>query len=329
MLAIHRHGGAVGADILGLLMPPDIAVLLDINLNIGPLGDDYAFDLGAASEGVIDILFDGNDLPSAVAGVGGDDNFRATVGKAVLDAFAAEAAENHGVDGADAGATEHGNDGFGNERHVDQNAVAFFDAVPLEDIREHADFAVELLVGEGLFVAGFAFPNDRSLVAARAVEMAVEAVLAGVELSTDEPLGVGEFPVQDLLPLFAPDKIRSLASPEFLGVLERFRVEFFVFGKGFDLCRAGDFFRGFENAGLFLVEFGVFSHRERGGDLMQNPERLAIQVQKKSLLANRTRLSAKWGCVSGDLQLHQRRRNGRIAERFAARSFGGVSFFAE
>jgi hypothetical protein len=188
---------------------------------------------------------------------------------------------------------------------------------------------VELLVGEGLFVTGFTFPNDGGLVAARAVEMAVEAVLAGIELSTDEPLGVGEFPVQDLLPLFAPDKMRSLASPEFLGVLEGFCVEFFVFGEGFDLCRAGDFFRRFENAGLFLVGFGVFSPRERGGDLMQNPELLAMRVQKKSLLANPTTLSAKWGCVSGDLQLHQRRRNGRIAERFAARSFGGVSFFAE
>jgi hypothetical protein len=41
------------------------------------------------------------------------------------------------------------------------------------------------------------------------------------------------------------------------------------------------------------VGFGVFSHRERGVDLMQNPELLAMRVQKKSLLANRTTLSAK------------------------------------
>ena len=152
---------------------------------------------------------------------------------------------------------------------------------------------MELLVGEGLFVTGFTLPNDGGLVAAGTVEMAVEAVLAGIELSTDEPLGVGEFPVQDFFPLFAPDKMRSLAGPEFLGVLEGFCVEFFVFGEGFDLCRAGDFFRRFENAGFFLVGFGVFSHRERGGDLMQNPEPLAMGVQKKSLLANPTRLSAK------------------------------------
>ena len=115
-------------------MPPDIAVLLDVDLNIGALGDDHALHLGIADEGVVDILLDGDDLPTAVAGVGGDDNFRATIGEAVLDAIAAESAENHGVDGADAGATEHGDDGFGNERHVDQNAVAFFHAVPLEDI---------------------------------------------------------------------------------------------------------------------------------------------------------------------------------------------------
>ena len=78
---------------------------------------------------------------------------------------------------------------LGDQRHVDRDAVALLDAQPLEHVRELADFAVELPVGEHARVAGLALPDDARPCcgAAPSLEVAVEAVVRGVELAADEP----------------------------------------------------------------------------------------------------------------------------------------------
>ena len=81
---------------------------------------------------------------------------------------------------SNAGASQHRDDSLRNKRHVDQNAIALFDAIALEDISENADFAVELVISQRAALTGFALPNDGRLVAARSVEMSVEAVFRGV-----------------------------------------------------------------------------------------------------------------------------------------------------
>ena len=108
---------------------------------------------------------------------------------AVLDALAAEAAEDHAMHRADARAGEHGDRRLRNHRHVNEDAVAFLAAIALQHIGKQADFAVKLLVGEDAPFAGFAFPDDGGLVAARTGEMPIEAVFADVELAADKPLG--------------------------------------------------------------------------------------------------------------------------------------------
>jgi hypothetical protein len=71
---------------------------------------------------------------------------------------------------------------------INDDAIAFLDVVSLQHIREAADFAMQLLIGEGAFIAGFAFPDNRRLVPARPCEMTVEAIFRNVEFPADEPL---------------------------------------------------------------------------------------------------------------------------------------------
>ena len=74
------------------------------------------------------------------------------------------------------------------------------DAQPLEDVGELADLAVQILIAQHAAVARLAFPDDGGLVLARPVEVAIEAVVAGVELAADEPLGVRLVPDEHLVP---------------------------------------------------------------------------------------------------------------------------------
>ena len=129
---------------------------------------------------MVDILLESDALTTAVAGVCCDYNFRTAVRQAILDALATEPTKDNRVNRSNPGAGQHRDDSLRNERHVDQNAVALFDTIALEDISEDADFAMELVIGQRAALTGFAFPNNGRLVAARSVEMAIEAVFRGV-----------------------------------------------------------------------------------------------------------------------------------------------------
>jgi len=125
----------------------------------------------------------------AVITVSVDENATAGVGGAEAASFAAEAAEDDGVDDAEAGAGEHGDGQLGDHGHVDGDAVAGFE---FGEIAEHGgNFVhtfVELLIGDhyGWFVFRFGDENQSGFVLVFG-EMAVNAIVAGVEFPADEP----------------------------------------------------------------------------------------------------------------------------------------------
>jgi len=63
-----------------------------------------------------------------------------------------------------------------------------------------ADFVGEHLVGQHARVARLALPNQRGLVAALSVEMAVEAVVRGIDRTADKPFRIRENSTRGLLP---------------------------------------------------------------------------------------------------------------------------------
>ncbi len=181
-----------------------VAALLDAQREVAALHDDDVLDGRRVLDGVVGVVLEGDDLAAPVAAVGGDEDLGLGVVDAVAQGLGAEAAEDDRVDGADAGAGQHGDDGLRHHRHVDGDAVALLDAEALQGVGEQVDLAVEVPVGEHAPVAGLALPDDGGLVALAGLDVAVAAVVAGVDLAADEPPGVRRVPLQRLLPGLEP-----------------------------------------------------------------------------------------------------------------------------
>jgi hypothetical protein len=111
-----------------------------------------------------------------------------------------EAAEDHRVGRADAGAGEHGHRSLGDHRQVDVDPVALRNAEALERVGEALHLVEQVGVGDGAGVARLALPVERDLVAPARLDVAVEAVVGDVQLAADEPLGERQLPVEDLCP---------------------------------------------------------------------------------------------------------------------------------
>ena len=115
---------------------------------------------------------------------------------------------------------------LGDHRHVDADAVALGHAEPLQHVGEPLHVGEEVGVGDRAGVARLALPVVRDLVAAAGGDVAVDGVVADVELAADEPLGEGQVPLEDRVPLLVPVEERGgLAGPEPLPVLVRLVVE--------------------------------------------------------------------------------------------------------
>ncbi len=144
---------------------------------------------------------------------------------------------------ANASARQHGNRQLRRHPHVDGNTVAFADAEVFQNVRELLHRSPELLVGEGPNLARFALPNQRSLVLARSLNMAIEAVIGKIELAANEPLRPGLVPLQNLVPLFEPVQLFGGPSPEFFRLLHRLLIQGFIFGQALNLRLRGKFWR--------------------------------------------------------------------------------------
>ena len=85
------------------------------------------------------------------------------------------------MDGTDARAREHSVHRLGDHRQIDRDPVALRDVAVAQDVGELADLVVQLAKADMLGLGGIvALPDDRGLTGARG-EMAVDAVVAGIE----------------------------------------------------------------------------------------------------------------------------------------------------
>ena len=243
-----------------------------MDVTIGASEDNDLLHRGVPFQGMVDILLKGDELAATVAAVCGDDELRAGVGQTVLDALGAESAEDDAMNGSDPGAGQHRDGGLGDQGHVDKDAVPLLDSVALEHIGKLANLAVKLAVGDDLFVTGLPFPDDGRLVGAGGVEMAVETVLGGIQLSSDKPFGIGKLPVEDLGPFLEPVEFLGLTGPKFIRALHRLGMELPVLGHALD----PGFFRKLggrlENAVLNKMGLDVLGHSMEGLKLLLGSE---------------------------------------------------------
>ena len=117
-----------------------------------------------------------------------DDGGGAGIVDARRELVRGEAAEHHRVHGAQPRARQHRDDGFGDHRHVDHDAVALADAEAAQRTGEPRGLVEQFAVGVGALRAGHrGVVDQRGLVAAAAVDVAVQRVGAGVQLAVGEP----------------------------------------------------------------------------------------------------------------------------------------------
>src|SRR5205823_9742993 len=110
------------------------------------------------------------------------------------------ARKDHRVGRTDAGASEHGDRELRDHAQIDRDPVALVHAETLESRGAPIDLAVQVTVSEYTGIAWLALKHDGSLVAPPGLQVSVNTVVAGVDLSVDEPFRVGRVPFQDLVP---------------------------------------------------------------------------------------------------------------------------------
>ncbi len=227
VLRVHRLGLAVVGRLVHDLVVPVVAARLHVHAQVGGAAfhDDDRRDRRRGFERLVGHLLERHDAAAAIAAVGRHQHLALRVVDAIAQRLAAEAAEDHAVHGADAGAGQHRNRQLRHQRHVDRDPVALGHAMRLEHVGELGDLPVEREVGQRAPLAGLAFPDEGGLVAARAADVPVDAVHAGVELAAHEPLRIGRRPLEHRVPRPHPLQFLREPGPEGLGIGRRARVD--------------------------------------------------------------------------------------------------------
>ena len=187
ILRVHVLARTLRRHHLGGLVVPDVAHGIHVDRRAGAAHHDHMIDAADLGDGGIGIGLERHLATAAHAFIRRDHAVRLAVGDAPGERIGREAAEHHGVDGADARTGQHGIGRLRDHRHVDRDPVALHDVAVAQDVGEAADLVMQLLVGDLLVVLGIvAFPDDRDLVGARR-QMAVDAVVGDVGDAVLEP----------------------------------------------------------------------------------------------------------------------------------------------
>ncbi len=189
ILGVHGLRRAVGGDVGHGLGIGQVATFLPAHRGAGTLDQHHGVDVRTLGQGLVDIGLERDALATAHALVGGDHHPAVGVEDAITQCLGREAAEYHRMDRTDAGAGQHGVGRLGDHRQVQADPVALLYPARLEHIGQAADVFVQLTIGDGLAVGGIVtFPDDGCLVTAGG-EVAIDAVVGDVELTTAEPAG--------------------------------------------------------------------------------------------------------------------------------------------
>ena len=228
---VHDFGRNVSGPLLDLFVPPEITSLLHGDLGASTLEDQAAGNVGALVEGVVDNLLGANELATTLALVGGDDNLGARVDDTVTQRIGRETGKDDGMDSTNSDTGKNSNDGLWNHGKVNSDSVALADAHLLEGPGSLADLAEEFRVGNIATILGLVgFVDDGDAVGVLE-SMAIDKVVAGIELALDEPLVVAAFEsaAADSLEIAVPrEQFTGMSAPELGGLCDGFLVELLV-----------------------------------------------------------------------------------------------------
>ena len=137
------------------------------------------------------------------------------------------------MDGTNARAGQHGKSRLGNHRHVDQYAVAFFDAQRLQTGGHALHFVAQVGKGVGFFGAGFAGNSDQRGLGRAVFKVPVYSVVAQVGQAAFIPFGKRwVVVVADAVKRLVPFDQVGLFGPEGIGLVNGLAVKVGVTGHG-------------------------------------------------------------------------------------------------
>jgi hypothetical protein len=203
----------LGVHVLGLarrglapdeVVVPDIASLGVRMLRPGSPNRHHVLDRRASRQRGVRVRLQRHLDAATVPAVLRDQGLGAGVVDAVPQRLGREPAEHHGVRRADPGAREHRDRQLGDHAHVDRNTVALAHAERPQAVGQPADLAEQLPVRERSPLAGLALPVIRDLVAAARLDVAVQAVVRGVQRAAHEPLHPRRRPLHHRVPPLEP-----------------------------------------------------------------------------------------------------------------------------
>ena len=148
----------------------------------------------------------GDDAARLEAAACREDHLRLGVVDAGGEFARGKAAEHDRMNRADARAGEHADRRLRHHRHVEDDAVALADAEIAQHGGEHLRLGHQAVIGDGARYPGERrIVDDRGLLAAPGVDVAVDRVEAGIADAADEPAAVNSrCRVEDGLRLLEP-----------------------------------------------------------------------------------------------------------------------------
>ncbi len=131
-----------------------------------------------------------------------------------------EPAEHDRMDRPNSGAGEHCHHRLGHHRHVDDDAVSFFDTALLQRAGELSDLIEQRAIRERRYSVGNrAVVNQRELFCATSLHVHVQSVVASIENPPGEPAVEGSVgPIQHPIPRPIPSQRAAYLAPESLGI---------------------------------------------------------------------------------------------------------------
>jgi hypothetical protein len=185
-----------------------------------PIDHHHVLDGRAVGDGNICGGLQQSRLAPAPTAIGGDQHLAFGVVDAVSQGVGGEPAEHHGVGRAETGTCQHRDRELEHHRQVDGDPIALGDAQPCQHVGESLHLGEQLAVGDGPGVARLPLPVEGHPVAVSGDHVAIEAVLAHVELAAHEPASERELPLADRVPRLLPvQQVGGLAAPEPLHVV--------------------------------------------------------------------------------------------------------------
>ena len=232
VFGVHALWSDVGGVLRSFFMPPVVSTLGPGHICACSFIHEAVGDIRALLEGFIHNLLGPNDLTTTLPLVCGDDDLGVGVNDSVSQRAGGETCEHHGVHGADTGDGEERDDRFGNHRQVECNSVTFSDAHLPQSICDARYFAQKLSVGEDAALAWLVCFIDHSRFIWVLDSMAVNAVVAGIEATLQEPgiVAVRESAGVGCLEVLVPvEQLACELTPELIGLFNRLFVHRPVF----------------------------------------------------------------------------------------------------